>query len=80
MNKAYFFILLFLITACDEKPKEESVDFLESQPSEIKNSYTFQSVLLEKLFKPEMVKIRVRGLSGSMVKEQSQNGTSLSSL
>jgi hypothetical protein len=41
MNKAYFLIALFLITACGEKSKEESVDFLESQPSEIKNSYTF---------------------------------------
>lgn len=41
MSKAYFLIVLFLITACGEKPKEDSVDFLESQPSEIKNSYTF---------------------------------------
>ena len=41
MSKAYFLIVLFLITACGEKSKEDSVDFLEPQPSEIKNSETF---------------------------------------
>lgn len=41
MNKVYFLILLFLITACGEESMDKSIDFLESQPSEVKSSYTF---------------------------------------